>query len=385
MALETESKLTVQPEDLARRRTLTERVVGRAARRSLSSVNFDTADHDLKTRVRPSAETKSEVGNRLLDDKLAEPTRMTRPPGDRGFTAEEALVQGVQCCLDHLQTLERPLLDDDDPEGVHQMRVRLRHLRSMLRVYRPLLPVAQYEALVGRLKWLAAALGPARDWDVFGDHIVAPVAEYLAEHADFGAFMVMIKAQRDHHREAARAAVRSPDYGELLLHLGFWLTRRSWRDQFPKPDGTRRFEPAARFAATVLDQRFRRVRKLSRRITKLSVAERHRLRIEVKRLRYTLQHFEGLFLKKRVMAFTDCLVRLQDDLGYLNDIANVPALVVELIEGCAAKHDESIGVLGGAIIGWHEHACGIAEERLTGDVGALLEQIRIWQNAGPGN
>ncbi len=80
MALETESKLTVQPEDLARRRTLTERVVGRAARRSLSSVNFDTADHDLKTRVRPSAETKSEVGNRLLDDKLAEPTRMTRPP-----------------------------------------------------------------------------------------------------------------------------------------------------------------------------------------------------------------------------------------------------------------------------------------------------------------
>ena len=306
---------------------------------------------------------------------------MSKPRLDRAFTAEEALVHGVQCCLEHIQTLERPLLENDDPEGVHQMRVTLRQLRSIFRLYRPLLPGEQYDALVGNLKWLAGAIGPSRDWDVFVDLIVAPVAEYLGERAGFGDFVAMIGERRDRHHDEAQAAVMSPDFGEHLIWLGYWMAKRSWREQHLTPEASRMFQPVTPFAATVLDQRFMEVRKLGKRITRLSEKKRHQLRIEVKRLRYALHFFEGLFPRKRVAAFTDRLVCLQDDLGYLNDVANARALVAKLVADGEERDAKMIGPCGGTIIGWHEHARFLAEKKLARDVGALLKQKRFWEGS----
>src|SRR5690606_24945293 len=53
------------------------------------------------------------------------------------------------------------------PEGVHQMRVALRRLRSALRIFGKVLACDAVSDLDARLKTLARALGPARDWDVF--------------------------------------------------------------------------------------------------------------------------------------------------------------------------------------------------------------------------
>jgi CHAD domain-containing protein len=58
-----------------------------------------------------------------------------------------------------------------DPEGVHQMRVSSRRLRSHLRTFGPALDAAMAEPLNDELKWLAAKLGAVRDGDVLRDLI----------------------------------------------------------------------------------------------------------------------------------------------------------------------------------------------------------------------
>ena len=54
----------------------------------------------------------------------------------------------------------------EDPEDVHQLRVAVRRLRSVLRTARPILDRAWVDDLRSELAWLAGELGPARDLDV---------------------------------------------------------------------------------------------------------------------------------------------------------------------------------------------------------------------------
>lgn len=53
-----------------------------------------------------------------------------------------------------------------DSEGLHQMRVNVRHLRSELKVMESVLRPAEYRKLDRELKWLGGALGRLRDLDV---------------------------------------------------------------------------------------------------------------------------------------------------------------------------------------------------------------------------
>jgi CHAD domain-containing protein len=53
-----------------------------------------------------------------------------------------------------------------DPEGVHQMRVAVRRLRSDLRMFAGILDPVWSQELSAELRWLGDLLGPARDADV---------------------------------------------------------------------------------------------------------------------------------------------------------------------------------------------------------------------------
>jgi CHAD domain-containing protein len=67
------------------------------------------------------------------------------------------------------------------------------------------------------------------------------------------------------------------------------------------------------------------------RLPELSARARHKLRIKVKNLRYTIEFFAGLFPghrnAKRREAALSSLKSLQDTLGSLNDIVTRKALV----------------------------------------------------------
>ncbi|MEV7770426.1 CHAD domain-containing protein [Kitasatospora sp. NPDC086791] len=76
-------------------------------------------------------------------------------------------------------------LDDavraDVPDAVHRMRVACRRLRSALRTFRRLFAPGTTEQLVVELRWLAAALGGARDLEVLVERLAAQARELPAE------------------------------------------------------------------------------------------------------------------------------------------------------------------------------------------------------------
>src|SRR6516162_1200052 len=60
-------------------------------------------------------------------------------------------------------------------EGVHQMRVAVRRLRSAVASLKPMVPQEQYEWVSQELRWLANVLAAARNWDVLSSSLLAPV------------------------------------------------------------------------------------------------------------------------------------------------------------------------------------------------------------------
>src|SRR5688572_32783116 len=90
-----------------------------------------------------------------------EPAR--RSSSRRAAAGDRALVGYLQEQRDALSATEHDARRGD-ADAVHDMRVATRRLRSALRTFRPVL--RRWQPLRDELKWLADALGGARDNDV---------------------------------------------------------------------------------------------------------------------------------------------------------------------------------------------------------------------------
>ena len=69
-----------------------------------------------------------------------------------------------------------PLVRRDEPDAVHQMRVATRRARSALQAFGGIIEREATRPLCAELKWLAAALGPARDGEVLLARLTAELA-----------------------------------------------------------------------------------------------------------------------------------------------------------------------------------------------------------------
>jgi triphosphatase len=106
--------------------------------------------------------------------------------------------------------------------------------------------------------------------------------------------------------------------------------------------------PVEAFAEEQLQGRLRKVRKRGKDLVRLNAKQRHKLRIQVKKLRYAAEFFGDLFQGKKAVRrqkkFTSALKQLQDGLGDLNDIA-----VDERLIASVATHNNAFatGLLTG--------------------------------------
>ena len=64
------------------------------------------------------------------------------------------------------------VLEGSDAEGVHQMRVALRRLRTICALFRRDIPSPSFEVVNSEARWLMQQLSLARDWDVFAETTV---------------------------------------------------------------------------------------------------------------------------------------------------------------------------------------------------------------------
>ncbi|UQO36585.1 CHAD domain-containing protein [Burkholderia cepacia] len=208
---------------------------------------------------------------------------------------------------------EGGVLEHDDPEFVHQMRVALRRLRTLMRFF-PLFADRQWRDTLGvDLRWLAALLGTVRDWDVFATESLPALIAADGGDGEWNGTLDAARAQCVAARGELRQALHSARYARLTLG---WL---EWLGSLALPPAEPGDAPSLRRHAT------KRVRRLfghlyaSPSLTSLDTAARHQVRIDAKRLRYALEFFASLASRRTRTETVKTLTRVQSVLGEAND------------------------------------------------------------------
>jgi triphosphatase len=239
-------------------------------------------------------------------------------------------------CLAHLQGNHDAVLLAQDSEGIHQMRVSLRRMRSAMGLFAAVMPPV--DTLKEEIRWLASTLGEARDLDVFIEDTLPPLQAALA-HPGLEELAKRARKQADKARQEVRSALESQRYQRLLLQLGVWM--ESPAPALPGQD-------LASFASDLLSRRHRQLRRNGKHCMKQSAEERHTLRISAKKLRYAAEFLGSLYKPDSSRSFLRRLTRLLGLLGELNDLAATERLLASLQgkRANASMHDARLLVTG---------------------------------------
>ncbi|MFZ4789846.1 MAG: CHAD domain-containing protein [Candidatus Competibacteraceae bacterium] len=287
-------------------------------------------------------------------------------------TVEDAFSDMVGVCLCHAEA-NRPAVLENQIEGVHQMRVAFRRLRSGLKIFRPRIPRAASAGLVEEIRWLNGWLGPARDWDVFLEEGLVPVFSRFPRKRGLLLFRGKAERLRHNHYQALQAALTEPRYPLLLQRFADWLDRRAWRQDLSDAEQESLAEPALAFATPLLERDQRRVLKQGEAFAELSDGKRHKLRIRIKELRYALDFFASLYPAPAVKAYLGALSMLQDSLGVMNDITVARRLLDETQLTTASATRQVIEGWYGCRLETHERQFAEVWRRFT-------DCVRPWRN-----
>ena len=309
--------------------------------------------------LRLERRSKAERGYALAEKRTAAPIKASPPALDASMSVTDAFRTVVFGCVAHLQVNEAGVMAGADIEYLHQARVALRRLRSAFSVFNRAFPRSAVEDLLTELRWLGGHLGPARDWDVFACSMMPRVAATFRDNAAMSALCERANALRAVENRLAGEALADKRYTALLLRLNGMFYRSPWALLDDQAAAALRAEPVAQFTAGVLSHRHRKVMKRGRKRDELDASGLHRLRIEIKKLRYAAEFFSSLYERRAVRSYTAALAELQDLLGTLNDAATVDRLCEALrtAHDAAADH-EAVG----AVRGW---AAAIAHDHLA--------------------
>jgi len=174
------------------------------------------------------------------------------------------------------------------------------------------------------LKWLADALGNARDLDVFLAETLPPMVRHLHEHEGLLELRDKARKAQSVAYKEAREAIGSQRYQRLMLSLGAWLEKAPTH----VPDESAPDVQA--IAQRMLSKRYKQLCRHGKRLTEMQEEERHAARIAAKKLRYAAEFFASLYPEKETRAFLRKLATLQNTLGELNDISVTDMLICRL-------------------------------------------------------
>ena len=256
---------------------------------------------------------------------------------------EDAFRATLLDCLAQITANTAALRNGRSVEGLHQLRVAFRRLDTALDAFGKEFGQDWLEELRGRAKILTARLSPARDLDVFTDKLLADAKWGVRD--GLPQLKERAQAARDMAWTGVAASITSADF-ECFIDDVAALASSS----LPLSRDKR----MARAAARMLDRQCQRVKKRGKQARSGREGDLHRLRIGLKKLRYTCEFFAPLYSKKEVGCYLKKLRGLQNDLGDLNDVANVRSVVHGLIKEKPRKDDSAaLNYAAGAMVGWY--------------------------------
>ena len=307
--------------------------------------------------LRLGAASKADRGARLLSRRP--PSVLRAPPAEiePDTSLDAATGEWLRQCLTHFLGNWDALASENADEAVHQTRVSMRRLRSLLLLLGRSFPCAEIVGLRAEAKRIADAFGAARDWRVFADLIERGPAKHLRAPG-LPALIAEARKRASEGRAAALAAQADVEMTRFVLSLQLYIATRGWRNALAEADVLELGQPAAVFAARALDVTYKKVRKRGKGFGALPAEARHELRIALKGLRYAVDFLGPLFRPaSAVREYAETASTLQEMLGAANDAA----VAAELLARIDANRQPELAFAAGAVLGWCGRA-SIADE-----------------------
>jgi CHAD domain-containing protein len=292
------------------------------------------------------------------------------------MTVEEALQRVGRACLGHLLR-NQPAALAGSIEGVHQVRVATRRLRSMLSAVKELLSEGERRWVSDEIKAITGALGPARNLDVFATELLPPARDEAPDQPGWDELSAATESAREKAHRHVADEIGSPRHTATLLRLLRWFEGCGWRGERREGPDDAMTTAIGTIAPAVLDRRRVSVRKRSRHFRRLPARGRHRVRIAVKKLRYAIELLEGLYDRDDARPFIKRLKRVQDELGYANDVRVAYGIMIEL--GRSAPTVEPLADAGAQMLAHHERHLAKDEDNIRRHLKELNRTPPFWR------
>lgn len=261
---------------------------------------------------------RKEAAIASLDDFLAQARQLTSP----GIQPDDLLSEaGRKVWRYHFAQMllnEEGTRLGEDIEALHDMRVATRRMRAAFEVFEQ---AFQPKTLKTHLKGLRAtgrALGKVRDLDVFIEKAQTYQAKRAGnDHANLSLLLEAWQEKRAAARKELEDFLNSEGYRKFVQNFyEFVSTPGAGAQKLPKgqptPSLVREITPA------LIYSRLAAVRAYGAILEQASLEQFHALRIEFKKLRYTLEYFREVLGPEAKQVIND-IKGLQDHLGDLND------------------------------------------------------------------
>ena len=325
----------------------------------------------------PPLAALAEQGRALASGTPVRPHRLGPPDTSEASSAEDAFLRATGHLIEVLRQQSARIQPGTGPDAVHQSRVALRRLRSLLRVFRAVTDCPALRSLDARLREVVSVLGPARDWDVFLAGTGREVADAFPDDRRIAALLRAAEERRAAAYAGVAAMLEAPAWRLLLVDALGILLARPWRAEASEEKRQAMDAPVADYGRAILERRWQRLRRAGEDFADLSAEALHELRLDGKRLRYAAEVFAPVFGEKAGRRFLRRLAALQDGLGIANDAAVARGLVQGLAGAGQAGRLWAVGVVEGwceARVAVHRGDAFAAWKRLGG-------KDRFWTGA----
>jgi triphosphatase len=292
--------------------------------------------------------SKAERGYALAFDVVQPATKAEVVGISAEHVVDDVIALLMGTCWHHLLKNHTVAEKGSDPEGVHQMRVGLRRLRTICALFRRDIPSPAFQAINSEARWLMQQLGPARDWDVFAEGIITRLVT-AAPDVDLVGLRDAVERQRKSSYGALQTVLADARCSHFLLSLGHLVERRGWRNEIDGEALAILSQPIQALADKIVARLHRKALRRGAHFRQLNVDAQHDLRIDLKKLRYAAEFFLPLYATHRpARRYARRLARLQTSLGRARDIASSRIL----LDAIRQDNQPALDLAIGAVAGW---------------------------------
>lgn len=254
------------------------------------------------------------------------------------MTSLEAVRQIYSFLLNCMQRNVNGVLADIDSEFLHDLRVAVRRTRSALSLIRDVLATEISMRFKDEFSYIGQVTGPVRDLDVYllsEEAYKDRLPQRLQEGLDY--FFKDLASRRKREQDKLVRALRGQRFRQILS---------DWRqilDGETLVAGEKGSTPVGILASQIVHKRFRRVLKDGKKIHgNTPDSELHRLRIQCKKLRYSLEFFSPLYDGQQMKLLLRQLKMLQNNLGDFNDLSVQQDMLAEYLVSTRSGSKKSL-------------------------------------------